>query len=250
MVLENGWNTKALHKKIVMSATYRQSSAAPAERMNDDPRNRLLSRGPSHRLTAEAIRNNSLAAGEILSQAIGGPGDQSHDQIGHTGAADKKVAGKAFRRSLYLYIKRTAPSPYLVTFDGTGREDCIARRQRTNTPLQALILLNDELFAEASRRLAIRMRREGGDSAEGRIQFAFRSLTGRRAEDAEMDVLMKIFDEQRSLFEKDPKGAAAYAGTGRLGSSSPDAEEDAIESAALAVVASAIMNFDESIMKR
>lgn len=242
--IENKWDTKALHKKIVMSATYRQSSAATSEKINRDPDNRLLSRGPGHRLTAEALRNNALAAGGMLRLAMGGPSEQSHDQIGHTGAAKKNAAGREFRRSLYLYIKRTAPSPYLVTFDGTGREDCIARRQRTNTPLQALILLNDELFAEASRKLAHRMRSEGGETPEARIQYAFRSLTGRRADKVELDILTTMLTEQRELFANDPKAAAAYALAGKGPS------ENAVEIAALAVVANAIMNFDEAMMKR
>lgn len=246
--IENQWDTKALHKKIVMSAVYSQSSAASVAKIGRDPENRLMARGPSHRLTAEAIRNNALNAGGILREVVGGPSDQSHDQIGHTGAAKKNALGRAFRRSLYLYIKRTAPSPYLVTFDGTGREDCIARRQRTNTPLQALILLNDELFTEASRKLALRMRLEGGESTEERIQFAFRLLTGRRAEKVELDILAGMLAEQRELFVKDPKAAAAYASAGK--SKSASANADTIELAALAVVANAIMNFDEAIMKR
>ena len=245
--IDSGWNTKGLHKKIVMSATYRQSAVGSLEAIQRDPENKLLARGPGHRWSAEAIRNNALAASGMLRRAMGGPGDQSHDQAGHRGAVKKVVVGKNFRRSLYLYVKRTAPSPYLITFDGTSREDCIARRQRTNTPLQALVTLNDEMFTEASKRLAVRMAEEGGDQLEGRIQLAFRSLTGRRANERELKVLKRLHAEQRGLFEKDAEAAAVFFNAGRKNAK---ADGRTIELASLAVVANAIMNFDETLMKR
>ncbi len=244
--IDSGWNTKALHKKIVMSATYRQSSIGSAKALQLDPENKLLARGPGHRWSAETIRNNALAAAGMLRHAMGGPSDQSHDQAGHRGAAKKDVIGKSFRRSLYLYVKRTAPSPYLITFDGTSREDCIARRQQTNTPLQALVTLNDELFNEASRRLADRMVTEGGKNLTAQIQFAFRSLTGRRANQRELDILRQLHDEQLELFRSAPEAAHAFLSQGGKG----NADKHTIELAALAVVANAIMNFDETLMKR
>jgi len=245
--VDSGWNTKALHKKIVMSATYRQSATGSMEAIQRDPENKLLARGPGHRWSAETIRNNALAASGMLRHKMGGPSDQSHDQAEHRGAAKKEVVGKNFRRSLYLYVKRTAPSPYLITFDGTSREDCIARRQRTNTPLQALVTLNDELFAEAARRLAVRMVEEGGDKLDGRIQLAFRSLTGRRADERELRVLKQLHAEQVGLFQKDAKAANEFFNAGGKGAK---ADQRTIELASLAVVANAIMNFDETLMKR
>lgn len=245
--IDGGWDIKALHKKIVMSATYRQSAVGSMEAIQRDPENKLLARGPGHRWSAETIRNNALAASGMLRRAMGGPSDQSHDQAEHRGSARKDVSGKTFRRSLYLYVKRTAPSPYLITFDGTSREDCIARRQRTNTPLQALVTLNDELFSEASKRLAVRMAEEGGGDLAGRIQLAFRALTGRRADERELAVLKQLHAEQRELFKKDAEAANEFFNAGRKGGR---ADERTVELASLAVVANAIMNFDETLMKR
>ncbi len=217
--VESGWNVKALLKQIVLSRTYRQDSNAPAELFARDPENRLLARGPRFRLPAEVIRDQALFVSGLLSQKqIGGPSVypyQPEDLYkGIVVAADypstKWVTSKgddAHRRSLYTFWKRTVPHPTMTVFDAPDREFCIVRRSTTNTPLQALTLLNDPIYVEAARKLAERALREGGATQGARIAWAFRLAAGRAAEADEVAILEKTLDAARGKLDE----VSAYA---------------------------------------
>ena len=185
-----------LHR-LVSSATYRQSSRAGPQARKRDPDNTLLSRSPSRRLSAEMIRDQALAVSGLLVRRIGGPSVKPYQPPGlwqeKSGAQYKPDTGEGLhRRSLYTFWKRTSPPPSMMIFDVAKRDVCVARRQVTNTPLQALVLLNDPQFVEAARALAERVLAEGGRSEDERITFAFRLLTGRRPTRPELSTLRRL----------------------------------------------------------
>jgi len=251
--VESGWNRKALHKQVVLSATYRQSSQAPAELTARDPENRLLARGPKHRLDAEQIRDSALAASGLLVPTVGGPSVKPHQPAGvwedaGTGKSYTPDKGdKLYRRSLYTFWRRTAPPPNMLTFDATTREVCTAKRETTSTPLQALVLLNDPQFLEAARVLAEQLVAAHPESPRLRAQAAFRRLTGRAPDDRESEILDRLFDEQWSFFQANPDAATRYLSVG----SKPRQEDLAApDVAATAVLASTLMNHDAFIMIR
>jgi hypothetical protein len=250
--MDSGWDLKALHKLIVTSATYRQSSQASPGLLAGDPDNKLLARGPKNRLTAEMLRDGALSAAGLLVQKIGGPSVKPYQPEGvwEETAGSKYEPDKGenlYRRSLYTFWKRTAPHPMMTTFDASERNNCTVRRQVTSTPLQALVLLNDLQFTEAARRIGERALKEGGADRNARIVFAFRLLTGRKPSGRELAVLRKLYEEQLALF-------LAQRGTGEMsgkaGGSHPDKSQESAEVAASAALASAILNFDEAIVKR
>ena len=188
--IRTGWNVKAMQRLIVTSATYRQASHETPETAERDPENRLLARGPRFRLPAELVRDNALAISGLLDSQIGGPSVSPYQPKGlweemafgegYTGQIYVQSKGKdLYRRSMYTVWKRTVPPPALVTFDAPDREKCTARRSLTNTPLQALVLMNDPTYVEAARFLAARMMTEGGKTQTSRVNFAFRLATGR-----------------------------------------------------------------------
>lgn len=247
--MESGWNVKELNKLIVMSATYRQDSRTTPEVHEKDPDNRLLARGPAFRLSAEMIRDNALAASGLLNKEIGGRSVKPYQpeglwQINNTSYVPD--TGKAvYRRSLYVLVKRTVPHPTLATFDGPSRSYCIARRQKTNTPLQALVTLNDPTFIEAARALGAEMARErDGRSA---IINTYMKLTGRTPSPKEVDLLMDLQKSQLQKFTLHPEKAKGWINTGQF-----KAEKDLNSSliAANAVVASTIINSDATLTKR
>src|SRR5207237_2564082 len=194
-LIRTGWDVKALQRLLVTSATYRQDSRATPELLQRDPDNRLLARGPRFRLPAEAVRDNALAIGGLLVEKVGGPSVKPYQPAGLAeqlagGAGEgpyvqEKGAG-LYRRSLYVYRKRTVPHPILTTFDAPSREVCQVKRPRTNTPLQALALLNDTTYVEAARHLAQLMLTEGGRTPEDRLTFAFRRATARSPSSTEL----------------------------------------------------------------
>ncbi len=251
--VDSGWDSKALHKLIVMSATYRQSSQAGKELLARDPENPLLARGPKHRLAAEQIRDAALAASGLLNATIGGPSVKPYQPPGvweesGTGKTYTQDHGdKLYRRSLYTFWRRTAPPPAMLTFDATSREVCTAKREITTTPLQALVLLNDTQFVEAARALAARLARRHPDNLDARGVEAFRTLIGRSPDDRERAILRRLFDEQRALFARDPAAAAGFLATGE---SPRDATLPAADLAATTVLVSAVMNGDEFVMER
>lgn len=255
--IASGWNVKALMKQIVLSATYRQDSAAPAELYARDPENRLLARGPRLRLPAEVIRDQALFVSGLLKNRVGGPSVfpyQPPDLYkGIVVAANypgtkyvESTGDDLYRRSLYTFWKRTVPHPTMTVFDAPDREFCVVKRSMTNTPLQALTLLNDPIYLEAARRLAERSFREGGSSADHRMSFMFRLSTGRLPTAAEMGVLRKTYARMLSEYQADGKGASAFIA---IGSSAVDPGIPAAELAATAAVANMILNMDEVVTK-
>jgi hypothetical protein len=251
--MDNGWNVKALHKLIAMSQTYRQSSVGTPELLAKDPDNHLLARGPKHRLPAELIRDNALAVSGLLSTRIGGPSAKPYQPEGlweEAGTGKHYVQDKGeglYRRSLYTFWRRTAPPPSMLIFDAPSREVCTARRETTATPLQALVLLNDPQFVEAARVLAEHLVRDCRSDLDARITKAFRLATGREPASRERAVLLRLYDEQLGVFEKDPAAAESYLKTGER---PLDMLLPCREVAATTVLASAVMNLDEFVTER
>ena len=245
----SGWDVKAMQRLIVTSATYRQRSEAMPELLTRDPDNRLLARGPRLRLTAEMIRDQALAAGALLDRTMGGPAVKPYQPAGlweeKSGTRFEQDTGTAlYRRTLYTFFKRTSPPPSLITFDMPTRSQCVMRRQRTATPMQALVLLNDPQYVEAARHIAARML--GEPTLEEQLEKGFRLLTGRPPVAPELDILRTLFIEQHAVFRQDPDAARSLLSTG---DSPADAYEDEATWAAHAMVASAILSFDEAVMK-
>jgi hypothetical protein len=251
--IESGWDRKALHKLILLSATCRQSSVASPDSAARDPDNLLLSRGPKHRLAAELIRDEALAVSGLLVPQVGGPSVKPYQPAGvweeaGTGKTYTPDKGdKLYRRSLYTFWRRTAPPPSMLTFDATSREVCTAKREPTATPLQALVLLNDPQFLEAARVLAEQLVRTHGENVSARVNDAFHRLAGRPPQPREREVLTKLFEEQIARFRADPTAADKYLA---IGERARDAALAAADVAATAVLTSTIMNHDEFVTKR
>jgi len=250
--IDSGWDVKALVKRIVMSATYRQNSDCGADLHARDPDNALLARGPRYRLPAEMLRDNALFVGGLLVSRVGGPPVKPYQPPGlweeKSGAKyDRDVGEGSHRRSLYTFWKRTSPPPAMVTLDAAKREVCVVKRATTSTPLQALVLLNDPQYVEAARASAERAMTEGGTQLEDRLVFIFRTLTSRRPTGQELAVLKQLFAEQRQDFASRPEAAQQFLA---VGDQKRNETLDAAKLAALAVVTEAVLNFDESVMKR
>ncbi|MCI0422546.1 MAG: DUF1553 domain-containing protein, partial [Acidobacteria bacterium] len=251
--LRNRWDVKSILKTLVTSATYRQSSRLTPELLQKDPENRLLARGPRVRLSPEMIRDQALAASGLLVEKIGGPSVKPYQPPGLwkelSGAEDYQpdTGENLYRRSLYTFWKRAAPPPAMMNFDSAGRETCTVRETRTNTPLQALNLMNDVAFVEAARVLAQRVMIEGGDSPEKRLALAFQLATGRPPKPAEQQILLTGFARHLKEYQENPQAAI------RLMTSSPefpvDERLDVRELAAYTAQASLILNLDEVITK-
>ncbi len=255
--VRSGWDVKHMQRLIVTSAAYRQSSKVTPELVEKDPENRLLARGPRFRLPAETVRDNALAISGLLNEEVGGPSVSPYQPkglweemaFGDVFSAQKYVqsTGKdLYRRSMYTFWKRTVPPPSLATFDAPDREKCTARRALTNTPLQALILLNDPTYVEAARALAEQAMNEAGHDPIKRIQFAFRKATGRKPIAAEVDLLNHLAQEQTVVYRRDPAAAKKLLG---VGESSYSKKCDRAELATWTMVASSILNLDETITK-
>jgi hypothetical protein len=250
--VRSGWDVKAFMKTIVASATYRQSSRVTPALQQRDPDNRLLARGPRVRLSAEMIRDQALAVSGLLVEKVGGPSVKPYRPAGlekelHGTEGYKQGHGEdLYRRSLYTFWKRTVAPPALLTFDAAGRETCVVRETRTNTPLQALNLMNDVTYVEAARVLAQRMLLEGGTTAGERIGFAFRLATARRPRPVEVQILQSGLEQHLERYRKDRQAALKLVSAGE----SPRNERlDVGELAAYTAVASLILNLDEVITK-
>jgi len=249
--VRNDWNVKAIMKRLVMSATYRQSSVASRDLLAQDPENRLLARGPRYRLPAEIIRDNALFASGLLVEKLGGPSVKPYQpaglwvEISNRGYTQDK-GDNLYRRSMYTYWKRAVPPPNLAALDAPNRETCTVRRQRTNTPLMALVLLNDPTFVEASRALAERVMVEGASTREDRLARIFELLLSRPPNSAETKVLTGLYDRQLAVYSADAEAAAALLAVGE----SPRNESlDLAEHAAWTCVASMVLNLDEAMSK-
>jgi mono/diheme cytochrome c family protein len=249
----SAWNYKVLLKKIALSATYRQSSKPGSELLARDPDNRLLARGPARRLTAEMLRDEALAVSGLLVEKIGGPSVKPYQPPGLWEIAmgnpkyDMGHGAELHRRSLYTFWKRTVPPPAMIAFDAAERNVCVVRRQSTSTPLQALALLNDVQVVEAARLLAERMFKEGGATLDDRIGWAFRRVTSRHPTAGEQAVLKQLFQEQRDLFAADAPAAARLLA---VGDEPNDPGLPPVDLAAGTVLAEALLNHDESVMRR
>ncbi len=255
--VESGWDVKALQKRIVMSATYRQRSQASPELRAKDPENLLLARGPRHRLQAESVRDNALAAAGLLNRTVGGPSvfpyqpeglweEMAYGDMFSAQVYRQSRGTDLYRRSMYTFWKRTVPPPSLSVFDAPDREKCIVRRSRTNTPLQALVLMNDPTYVEASRMLARRMLSEGGQDGASRVRVGYQRAVARPPSERESRLLQDLAESQRKKFRERPELASELL---RVGASPRDEGIPDHALAAWTIVASSILNLDETISK-
>ncbi|MFZ2279865.1 MAG: DUF1553 domain-containing protein [Prosthecobacter sp.] len=248
--MQSGWDVKTMLKLMVMSATYRQSSQFSAS----DPSNRLLARGPSFRLSAEMVRDQALAVSGLLVPKIGGPSVKPYQPPGLWEAVSyngeetyvNDTDAGLWRRSLYTFWKRQSPPPALLTFDSPTREKCAVRRARTNTPLQSLVLLNDETYIEAARVLAAWVLAQEGSESE-KLALAFRRVTSRAADPAELQHLTGLLSRQRAHFDADLEAAAKLIAAG---ASAHGKDLNPVELAAWTLTLHALLNLDETITRR
>jgi hypothetical protein len=249
------WDMKGMIKFIMLSKAYRQSSSAPEELYLKDPENRLLARGPRFRLTGELVRDQALAVSGLLVNKVGGPSVRPYMPVGVWDETNrygnlrnyKADAGDGlYRRSMYTIWKRTAAPPSMLLFDAPNREICTPKRSRTNTPLQALALLNEVTYVEAARALAQRMIKEGGDSVDSRLTTGFRLVAGRTPDQETLAILKAGLERRKKEFEQEPERAKALI---NQGTSKPDSSVDAPELAAYSATASILLNLDRVITK-
>ena len=255
--IASGWDVQTMLKLMLTSATYRQSAKVTPEKLERDADNALLSRSPRYRLDAEIVRDNALVLSNLLYTKVGGPSvkppqpDGLWKAVGFTGSnTDTFVkdtgADKVYRRSLYTFWKRTAPPPQMNILDAPSREACTIRRERTNTPMQALMLMNDPQFFEAARAFAERTIKEGGETPEARIAYIFEMATARLPKPKEETLLLKTFQIHHQEFEANPEAAKELIA---VGESPPDETLDAVEVAAWTMIANLILNLDEVLNK-
>ncbi|WP_417380650.1 DUF1553 domain-containing protein [Gimesia sp.] len=256
---EQGWDVKHLLRKILLSATYRQSSAGTPELWKDDPQNRLLARGARFRLQAEVIRDATLDVSGLLVGRVGGASVNPYQpeglwrEVSHYGSSPATAqvfvqdhGEKLYRRSMYTYWKRTVPPPNMQTFDAPNREVCLVSRARTNTPLQSLVLLNDVQFVEASRNYAERIMKKGGDGIDSRIRFAYEEALGRPPEEWELKTVRAAYQRELKNYQSNERAAVALLNQGE---SQRDQGLPVAEAAAWTTVASMIFNTYEFITR-
>ncbi|WP_198421764.1 DUF1553 domain-containing protein [Lacipirellula parvula] len=255
--IDSGWDVKRLVRELVTSAAYRQTSHVDPELYRRDPENRLLARGARFRLDAEMLRDQALFTSGLLVEQMGGPSVKPPqpaglwEAVGYSGSNTVNFVAdegkeKVHRRTLYTFIKRTAPPPEMNTFDAPSRESCIVRRERTNTPLQALLLLNDPQYVEAARGLAERTLSEGGDSIERRARFLFHTAACRQPSIDELANLVEAYQQELANYRAD--GAAAEALLA-AGGAPADAAVDRAELAAWTMAANVVLNLDEVVTR-
>jgi hypothetical protein len=254
--IDGGWDVKQLQRLIVTSGTYRQSSQMTRRSLEQDATNQWLARGPRFRMDAEMVRDAALSMSGLLVGQIGGRSVKPYQPegvweavafVGSNTQNFKPDQGNAlYRRSLYTFWKRTSPPPSLMAFDAPTREACVVRRARTNTPLQALVLMNDTQYVEAARFLAVRVIREGGDLPVTRLAHAFRLATSRWPRSDELEILVRIFQSHRSDFGAHPDAAPKFL---EIGNSKFPAGMDPAELAAYTMTTSMLLNLDETVTK-
>lgn len=254
--IRTGWDIKGMHKLMLMSGTYRQAARVSQALQTRDPENLLLARGPRFRFDAEVIRDSVLFSSGLLVERSGGKSVKPYQPegiweavafVGSNTREFKPDAGESlYRRSLYTFWKRTAPPPSMSTFDAPSRENCTVRRPRTNTPLQALALMNDRQYIDAARKLAERMMLEGGTTPDAKMVYGFRWVTARPPSAKELEVLMKSLEKQRAAFQADPASAEKLL---TYGDSPRNTALDPVDYAAWTMVANLIINLDEAITK-
>ena len=254
--LESGWDVKQFFRTLVTSATYRQAATITPDKLERDPQNRLLSRGPHFRMDAEMVRDTALAASGLLVRTIGGPSVKPYQPPGvwstvampqsNTRRYEQDTGDKLYRRSLYTFWKRSAPPPSMDIFNAPTREHSTVRRVRTNTPLQALVTMNDTQFVEASRHLAQRAMREAGDDFDQRLDYMTTRLLARDFTPPERAVAKRTYDRFVDLYRADADEAQRLLD---VGDSSFDAALPVTASAAWTMLASQVMNLDEVLNK-
>lgn len=255
--IADGWDVKAMMKRIMLSSTYRQSSKMSPEKIARDPGNRLLARGPRFRLDAEMIRDQALAVSGLMADQVGGPSVKPPqplglwEAVGYSGSNTVKFQAdegheKVHRRTLYTFIKRTSPPPQMSTLDAPSRESCTVRRERTNTPLQALMLMNDPQYVETSRALATRIIEEGGETPQSRATFLIRLCMSRVPHEQEVTEIVQLVSAAHEHFVADPKAAVALL---QVGEATKVSDADAAEAAAWTLAANLVLNLDEVITK-
>ncbi len=252
--VKNGWNIKRTFKQIVMSATYRQTSKLNRELYTKDPENLLLARGPRFRLQGEFVRDNALAVSGLLVDKAGGPGVRPYQPPGLWNEVSlsgnvrfRQDSGEnLYRKSMYTYWKRSAPAPSMTIFDAPTREKCMVERPRTNTPLQALVTMNDPQFTEAARNLAQRMIKEGGKTPQERVTFGYRLVASRQPKPIVANILLAAYNEELENFKKNAEAANKLLG---IGASKRDETIGVAEHAAWTIVASMLLNLDEVITR-
>jgi hypothetical protein len=253
--ISSGWDTKAMLRLIVTSETYKQSSKLSPALRERDPENRLLARGPRFRLQGEFIRDQALAASGLLVRKLGGPSVKPYHPPGlyeqvtagtGTNVYVQDHADNLHRRSMYTYWKRSVPNPAMLLFDSPFRESCTLRRTRTNTPLQALNLLNDPTYVEAARALAQRMLLEGGQTFESQLTYGFQLMLARSPRSTEIALLKASYQHAVQDFQKDQAAAAELI---KVGEAPVDSKANAAQLAALTTIASTILNLDEAVTK-
>jgi len=249
------WDMKAMIKLLVISAVYRQATVLSPDLAERDPVNKLLARGPRFRLSAEALRDQALSLSGLLVERIGGASVKPYmpaniwdetSVYGDMRGYKSDTGDGLYRRTLYTIWKRTAAPPTMLLFDSPSREICTVKRTRTNTPLQALALLNEVTYVEAARKLAERMLREGGATAEQRITWAFRSVTARRPTADEVTLLGNGLAKRLARYRQEPEAAKQLV---TQGASAPSADLDAAELAAYTTTANVLLNLDEVITR-
>lgn len=254
--IRSGWDVKAMLKLMVMSSTYQQSSQVTSDLLQRDPTNELLARGPRFRFDAEVIRDTALATSGLLIEKVGGKSVKIYQPDGvweavafqgsNTSIYKQDQGENLYRRSMYTFWKRTSPPPSMTTFDAPSRENCTVRRPRTNTPLQALALMNDKQYVEASRALAQRLMLEGGATPEERLTYAYRITTSRRPTADELAVLVPLYQAQLATYQADKDGATKLVS---YGDSKRNETLDVSELAAWTMMANLVMNLDEAVTK-
>ena len=255
--VEDGWDVRALLERLVTSATYRQSATVDAARLERDPQNRLLARGARFRLDGETLRDQALMLAGLLVEQVGGPPVKPPQPAGlwkAVGYSSSNTANfradtghdKVHRRSLYTFWKRTAPPPQMTTFDAPSREECVVRRERTNTPMQALLLMNDPQYVEAARGFAQRILREGGRGDDARVRWALERATCAAPSRADVRDVRALLEEQRVAFRAAPEAATALVA---VGVDPPGNGVPAAELAAWTMVANLILNLDAVLTK-
>ncbi len=253
---ESGWDVKQLLRQMVTSATFRQASRVTPELVQRDPENRLYARGPRFRLDAEQLRDNALFVSGLIQLQMGGRGVNPYQPpniwepvgfVGSNTANYRQDSGPAlYRRSIYVFFKRTAPPPFMVNFDAPNREAFCTRRDRSNTPLQALQLMNDIQHFEAARGLAERMLSAGGGTAQERIAYGYRLVLARRPAPEEVAVVQALLEKQLARYQQAPEAAAKAI---RNGESVPQAGLAEPELAAYTLVANLLLNLDETVTR-
>jgi len=245
--IHGGWDTKELLKTIVMSRTYRQDSLGSKQEMEDDPENEWLSRGPRFRLPAEMIRDNALAMAGLLEERVGGPPVNPYEMIEAFKPITPPSGDSVYRRSVYMNWRRTSPPPAMLAFDAPRRAVCSSKRERTDSPLQALILLNGLQYIEAARVLGEKLHQQSGGDLSLMIERGFETCLSRKPDARELAIARRLHAEQLTYFEANPSAALEFL---KIGNAKPDSRLTPSEAAAATVLAQVLMNHDACVVKR